>query len=148
MIFPLNRSFDFTKFGIDTEPKGRNTNTELTGYCIGLILLVFGCFQFLTTKQIREKKIKRKKKERKEKKKSLFLFTFPHFLSTQTPSKPKKNLNHVYNQKTYQNKKIYIFPLLSHVFSPKHRAPSTKQVAKKKKKNKNKKEQKRSTEAT
>ena len=130
VIFPLNRNFNFTKFGNDTEPKGRNTYTELTGYQLVRFYRFSVASNFLEQNRSKTKKKKKKEEEerKKKKEKSLFLFTFPHFLSTQTPSKPKKNLNHVYNQKhTKIRIYIYIFPLLSHVFShpnTKHQAPS------------------------
>ena len=63
-----------------------------------------------------------------------------------TKQTKKKTQNHVYNQKTYQNKNIYIyflcFPMFSHHPNTKHQASS-----KHKKRKEKRRERRRSTEA-
>ena len=79
----------------------------------------------------------------KNKPTSLYFPTFSQHPNTKHQAKKKKKTrNHVFIQRTYQNKKkknIYIyFPLLSHVFSPpKHEAPSKVENTKKKNKKEN-----------
>ena len=131
VIFPLNRSFDFTKLASTLNQKGGTP----TPNWLDIKLVRFYWFSvasnFLEPNRLEKKKKKRKKKERKEKKKSLFLFTFPHFLSTQKPSK-KKKLKIMYLIKKHTKIRIYIyiyiyflcFPMFSHHPNTKHQAPS------------------------
>ena len=103
-IFPLNQNFRFDQIW------HRHRTNWIT---IDSVRPTFDFFQFLRN-QIDQRG-----------KKSLFPFAFPHFLSNQTPSTKKKTQNHVYIQRSYQNKKIYIslcFPTFSHHPNTKHQA--------------------------
>ena len=83
------------------------------------------------------------KEDTKIRRTNLLPFGFPCFLSTQTPSKHTHNnnnnnnnenpQNHVYIQRTYQNKKKKYISLWFPMFS---QHPNTKQSSKKKKKKK------------
>ena len=72
-FFHRTKIFDFTKFGTDTKPYGRNTDTELTGFQLVWFDQLSIASNFLETQQIKEKK-------------GLFPFAF----DTQIPSKKNK----------------------------------------------------------